>query len=122
MFRLIYLQVLDIENDDIRGSEAGLGPTQYTDADVLVPESEIGTKEDDERRTLTKILLGPDSIKPERCKEEKGNDCITSDDCKDTTDEDFETSSIAKIRNNRIAELKRENKVLRQSAMPAVKI
>ena len=42
-------QVLDIENDDIRGNEAGMGPTQYTDADILVPESEVGTKNDEER-------------------------------------------------------------------------
>jgi hypothetical protein len=108
---------LDIENDDIRGAEAGLGPTQYTDADVLVPESEIGTKEDDERITLTQILLGADSMKQEKCKVEKGNEGTTSNECKDTLYIDFESSSIAKLKNNRIAELKRENKSLRQSAL-----
>ena len=94
-----------------------MGPTQYTDADVLVPESEIGTKEDEERKTLTQILLGADSMKPEKTKEEKASEGTTSEDCKDTLDNDFESSSISKLKNNRIAELKRENKILRQSAL-----
>ena len=94
-----------------------MGPTQYTDADVLVPESEIGTKEDEERKTLTQILLGADSMKQEKTKEENTSEGTSSEECKDTLDNDFESSSIAKLKNNRIAELKRENKILRQSAL-----
>ena len=70
--------MLDIENDDIRGSEAGMGPTQYTDADVLVPESEIGTKEDEERKILTQILVGEDSFKKKQLNEDTGNESCNS--------------------------------------------
>ena len=111
-----FLQVLDIENDDIRGTEAGLGPTQYTDADVLVPESEIGTKEDEERKMLTQILLGQDSLK-EKPNEDAANDSSSSDQCTTSSLQDEESSTIAEIRNNRIKELKRENKLLRQSSL-----
>ena len=94
-----------------------MGPTQYTDADILVPESEIGTKEDEERRTLTQILLGPDSMNAEKAKEENENERINCDDFPATPGKEFESSSIAELKNNRISELKRENKLLRQSAL-----
>ena len=109
--------MLDIENDDLRGSEAGLGPTQYTDADILVPESEIGTKEDEERKTLTKIILGADCLTAEKSKESVGSEENSLKDGKSTSNKDFESSSIAELKNNRIAELKRENKRLRQSTV-----
>ena len=94
-----------------------MGPTQYTDADVLVPESEIGTKEDEERKMLTQILLGQDNLKKDRSDEDKGNESSNSDQCNSTSLQDMEASTIAEIKNNRIKELKRENRILRQSSL-----
>ena len=109
--------MLDIENDDIRGSEAGMGPTQYTDADVLVPESEIGTKEDEERKILTQILVGEDSFKKEKLNEDTGDESCNSNQCNSSSLKDSELSTLAEIKNNRIKELKRENNLLRQSSL-----
>ena len=108
-------QVLDIENDDIRGAETGYGATQYTDADILVPESDIGTKEDEERKALTQVLLGCDVMKTEKIAGEEEEECSTSSDPKSKPD--FESLSLADLKNNRIADLKRENQHLRQTSL-----
>ena len=108
--------MLDIENDDIRGTEAGLGATQYTDADILVPESEIGTKEDDERRTLTQILLGPDSIKKDKIRQDKSMEEMVDKEHEYGSEKHHGAHSRDEM-NLAIEDLKRENKVLRQSTL-----
>ena len=93
-----------------------MGPTQYTDADILVPESEIGTKEDEERRNLTQVLLGPDSIKRDKIRQDKRNDEIVDEEHESGSEKLFDSHSRDET-NLVIANLKRENKALRQSTL-----
>ena len=109
--------MLDIENDDIRGTEAGFGPTQYTDADILIPESEIGTKEDEERRTLTQILLGTESTKRDKINQDKCSEEDMADEKNiDSLEKNCDSFSMDEMKSV-IADLKQANKILRQSTL-----
>ena len=110
-------QELDIENDDIRGGGLGLGPPQYTDADILVPESDIGTKEEEERQNLTQVLLGPDVVKQERRKDEveMNNDKDSIIDYGSSM-EQGSSHSVEELKQT-IVSLRRESSVLRQNCL-----
>ena len=108
--------MLDIENDDIRGNEAGMGPSQYTDADILVPESEVGTKSDEERRNLTEVLLGKDIATNGKREANASDDDVNPEELGYGLTKDLDSFSVEKLKRV-IVELSNENKTVRQNAL-----
>ena len=108
--------MLDIENDDIRGNEAGMGPSQYTDADILVPESEVGTKNDEERRNLTQVLLGKDIVTNGKREEDAIDADVNQEELRYGLTKDLDSFSIEKLKRV-VVKLSNENKTVRQNAL-----